>query len=105
MPVRVSRTAHRYFYRGTVIQRNLPVHTGFDIAVSALAAFECRGRQSSISMKKIYTYERFEVSVELDPVEESLSGVAPAELYGFMTVVQTVRCKPGDTKADPSALA
>jgi hypothetical protein len=100
MPVSVSRTAHRYFYRGTVIQRNLPVHTGFDIAVSALAAFE-----SSISMKKIYTYERFEVSVELDPVVESLSGVAPAELYGFMTVVQTVRCKPGDTKADPSALA
>lgn len=56
-------------------------------------------------MKKIYTYERFEVSVELDPVVESLSGVAPAELYGFMTVVQMVRCKPGDTKADPSALA
>jgi hypothetical protein len=45
-------------------------------------------RQSSIIMKKLYAYESFEISVELEPVEKPCRGTALSAPQGFVAIVQ-----------------
>ena len=45
------------------------------------------GRQAGASMKRIYKYKGYEVSVELEPVWSTISGVTLLSPRGYVAVV------------------